>query len=781
MGALNNGRLALQVLILALLGACAGGGGGGGGGAPPGGGVVSPPPPPPPAGTPRPPPIALPAMPPAAAPGSFPSTASQEYNSNWGPGGINAEAAWQYQNAHGEGVVIGVIDDGIDPNHPELFGRVHPASVDIVAGRNALTTTQSHGSELGSLMAGNFNGSQTVGVAYAATLLAVRADNGSGSFSDNVLADALNYAVTNGVRVVNFSLGGDSPTNQNLRNAIQAATNAGVILVFSAGNDGPSATNPNFPARLATDAVVSNGLILVAGGSNPDGTFNNRSNFAGIAASQYLVAPGWEIIVPDHGPPGAVPGFQTCGAAAGLAADLCEIQGTSYASPHVAAAAAVLMSAFPGLTPQQVVQIILQSTDDMGIAGIDQTTGWGHLNLERAFLPIGTVSSPLAFGGAPVALTMPLGVSGAAFGDGLTRHAAAWNVASFDSFGRTYNTNFADNWARAGAGPSTLVNAPSLWRAERVRGTRVEMAFAEDVAPESYRVPIDRAELEQAAVRIDTDLAAGLTVSFAAHGARTLDHETGEPVGHLSFVNSDTSLRLTRRVTDALSVSLISESVEGGLALSGEPRGRSAAAARASLDLGPLGFDVTVGQIAEDDGVLGLAWANELGETPDGETQFAGFAGHIAPARGWRLGFDVEYGLADFAQAGWLSIGAPLRTSAYALEATRDYTPFWLHPFGVDGAGGLSFNVSQPLRVEDGAVSFMAPVATNYGRRSLTFERRTFEPTPSGRETRVGFGYRYFAGDVFSAFGEVIYVSDPGHVAGADSEGLARFGFRLRR
>ena len=101
MSALKTARIALQVLVLALLGACAGGGGGGGGGS-----AVMPPPPPPPV-SPPPPAPPLPPLPPAAAPSSHPAASSSEFTTNWGPGFIHADAAWQYQNAHGEGIIIG--------------------------------------------------------------------------------------------------------------------------------------------------------------------------------------------------------------------------------------------------------------------------------------------------------------------------------------------------------------------------------------------------------------------------------------------------------------------------------------------------------------------------------------------------------------------------------------------------------------------------------------------------------------------------------------------------
>jgi hypothetical protein len=58
---------------------------------------------------------------------------------------------------------------------------------------------------------------------------------------------------------------------------------------------------------------------------------------------------------------------------------------------------------------------------------------------------------------------------------------------------------------------------------------------------------------------------------------------------------------------------------------------------------------------------------------------------------------------------------------------------------------------------------------------------RQFSPTPSGRELRLGVGYSYFAGDALSAFGEALYVLEPGHVEEADSETVLRLGLRVAR
>lgn len=765
MNKLSVSRLVMQAVVAALLGACAGGGGGGGGVAPE---VFTPPPAPP--APPRPPPLPLPPLPPPAAPGAAPSTSSPEYLANWGLRGMRAAAAWQFENGHGQGVRIGVLDDGIDPAHPELAGRIDTVnSIDIVAGRNALTTTLSHGSELASLIAGNFNGAQTMGVAYEATILAVRMDNGSGQFNHSDMAAAINYAVAQGVDIINLSVGTSSQPPAILRDAVAAATAAGVIIVVSAGNNGPASGQPNYPGQWAAVPGVSNGLMLVAGGTNPDGSFNLVSNIAGASAQSYLVAPGWEIIVPDHGPAGPVPGYQTCGAPS-PGAGLCRIQGTSYASPHVAGAAAVVMSAFPGLTPQQIVQVLLQSTDDMGEPGIDAVTGWGRLNLERAFAPIGTASAPLAMSaGAAVSISpgANLGMTGQAFGDGLSGASAAWTFASFDSFGRAFQTDFSGGWARAPGGLAHVADAPRLWRQEMsAQGMRMAFSLAESVAPDSYRLPVARADLEQPAMRIDADLAPGLSFSLAAHGARSIETRAGDASGHLDLVNSDLSLRLTRDVGAGVRLSYIAESGAAPSALGFAPVERSASATRASFDLGALGFDATLGHVREDQGVLGLVWSNRFGETPGGQTRFAGF-GVRADLAGWRLGGEAEFGAAEMA-SGWLRVAEPLRTTAFALSATH-----------AAGGGALTFSLRQPVRVESGALSFMAPTATRYGLQSLAYEERTFAPTPSGREMRAGMSYAYAAGDRLALYGEAVQVFEPGHVADAAPETLLRFGLRL--
>jgi hypothetical protein len=320
--------------------------------------------------------------------------------------------------------------------------------------------------------------------------------------------------------------------------------------------------------------------------------------------------------------------------------------------------------------------------------------------------------------------------------------------------------------------------APTLWRAERAEnGMSMQFALAEDVAPESFRLPVDRSDLQQNPVRIDADLAAGLTVSLAAHGAQTRYGEVAEAGGHLSFVNSDLSLRLTRQLNDVMSLSFVSESGQAEVGLMQDTVSRNAHAAQLGFDFGRLGLNATFGEIIEEQGVLGLSWSDSVGDMPGGEIRFAGLSGQYALAPLWRVNFEAETGVAELAHEGWLAIGDPLRTSAFAAEL--NYLGAWSPREA--GRGMLTFSVTQPMRVESGSLLVDLPNATNYGRRSMRYETRAIDPTPSGREIRFGVGYRYFESGVLSAFGEALYVTNPGHVAHAEDDAVLRFGLRLRQ
>ena len=119
--------------------------------------------------------------------------------------------------ATGSGVTVAVVDSGVSRDQADLIGRISAASTDVVPGRNApYVAESSHGTRVSGVIASNFNGQGTIGVAYESTILSIRTDisdceekNTDVCFSSSDLVRALDYAVANGVKIINMSLGGD--------------------------------------------------------------------------------------------------------------------------------------------------------------------------------------------------------------------------------------------------------------------------------------------------------------------------------------------------------------------------------------------------------------------------------------------------------------------------------------------------------------------------------------------------------------------------------------------
>lgn len=309
-------QLCSVVLLVgsSLLGACGGGGGS------PGGGITTPSPPVSSAPAPTPTPVPVVTPPVVVAPVT-PSVTSSEYRRNPGLALIKPQAAWT-QGATGAGVTVAVVDTGVSVNQADLAGRV--TTYDVVAGRTGEPAAQ-HGTSVAGVIASAFNNTFTVGVAYEADILSIRADQGASCATDclfgaHELALGIDYARTHGARIINLSLGSDEGSGSEVRAAMKRAVDAGIVIVASAGND--AADSPGFPAAYAVDARYA-GAMIAAGALNSSGTgLASFSDRAGIAKEGYLAAPGQNI--------------QTNCEASSIGSSCQSVSGTSFAAPHIA-------------------------------------------------------------------------------------------------------------------------------------------------------------------------------------------------------------------------------------------------------------------------------------------------------------------------------------------------------------------------------------------------------------------------------------------------------------
>jgi flagellin-like hook-associated protein FlgL len=281
-----------------------------------------------------------------------------------------ARAAAYGTNASGNGVVVAVIDSGVDLDHGQLTANLL-AGTDIADGDGDANDDNAvaggHGTHVAGIIAAANDGSGMQGVAFQADILPVKVMTtaGNGALSTADVTAAINYAVANGADIINLSLGGTSPdAAQNA--AIAAAVNAGVIVIASTGNS--NLTDPAWPAQFASDPDAEGTMLAVAANNYFD-TIASFSNDAGVSREHAVSAYGVDILSTYNNGGYAI------------------MSGTSMSAPMVSGAAAVLSSLFPNLTGQEVVNLLKTTARDVGAVGADSVFGYGIIDLRRATLP----------------------------------------------------------------------------------------------------------------------------------------------------------------------------------------------------------------------------------------------------------------------------------------------------------------------------------------------------------------------------------------------------------
>ncbi|WP_407312619.1 S8 family serine peptidase [Desulfosporosinus sp. SB140] len=275
------------------------------------------------------------------------------YSQEWGLTKIEAQKAWNL-GFTGSGIIVAVVDTGVDLNHPDLKDNILPG-YNAITGVTGSTTTQDnngHGTHVSGIIAAEANGVGVVGVAYQAKILPVKALTKQGEGTDDCIADGITWAADHGAKIINLSLGSDSEGDV-LKEALQYASNKGCLIVAAGGNQEDNLTTISYPAAdplvLAVTATDSKDQIA---------SFSLPGPQAGLAA------PGVNI-VSDY--------WQN---SSGYAA----LDGTSMASPFVAGVAALVWSAHPDLSVQQVRLALENSALDLGSAGRDNSYGYGRVD-----------------------------------------------------------------------------------------------------------------------------------------------------------------------------------------------------------------------------------------------------------------------------------------------------------------------------------------------------------------------------------------------------------------
>ena len=251
--------------------------------------------------------------------------------------------AWAV-GATGKGVVVAVIDTGIDLGNSAINHDINPWSWNFVANNANVQDDNGHGSAVISQInsrPSTTNPKALYGAAYDAEVMVLKALGADGQGTQKNLVAAINYAVEHGAKVINLSVGG----NFNDATTLAALTNAadhGVIVCMAAGNSGVAA--PQYPAQFAK--TINTTIAVGSVTQNTDGSiaWASSTNAAGSAVPyNYIDAPGAKVL--GYGLNGVIQNWT----------------GTSFATPYVSAAAANLLSVNSGLGGEQIVNALVNT------------------------------------------------------------------------------------------------------------------------------------------------------------------------------------------------------------------------------------------------------------------------------------------------------------------------------------------------------------------------------------------------------------------------------------
>lgn len=250
--------------------------------------------------------------------------------------------------SQGDGVTVGVVDTGVDANHPDLTGAVLPGFDFLSGAPDGRRDTDGHGTKMAGLIAarGRPGGVGALGIAPMSRILPVRAgpsliyQGGAG----------IEWAIDHGAKVICFASGGGS--DRNLAAVVERASKADVVLVAAIGNR---------PDQVAPLARIPG--VLVATGIDRSGA---HSDFSVVASEAMLAAPATDIVGV------ALSGGYGIGS------------GTSDAAAIIAGAAALVRSKFPQLSAPEVIHRLTATAIDKGKPGRDDEYGYGIVDLVGA-------------------------------------------------------------------------------------------------------------------------------------------------------------------------------------------------------------------------------------------------------------------------------------------------------------------------------------------------------------------------------------------------------------
>jgi thermitase len=268
--------------------------------------------------------------------------------------------------------VIAVLDTGVQFNHPDLTGRLL-TGYDFVNSDTNASDDNGHGTWVSGIIAARANdGWGIAGISWSDKILPVKIMNANGSGMTSNLVAGIRWAADHGAKVINMSIGG-YPASTSVQDAVNYAWGKGVVLVGAAGNN----------RREETHYPASHDHVISVSATQADDEFTNWSSFG---PKVDVSAPGGSVLTTNC--------EKARSSSCMYYGEHIIISGTSFATPNTAGVVALLRAKYPTWTPQQIVDRLVGTVDDLGYAGWDKYYGFGRVNAYRAL------------GGSPAAISV---------------------------------------------------------------------------------------------------------------------------------------------------------------------------------------------------------------------------------------------------------------------------------------------------------------------------------------------------------------------------------------
>lgn len=610
----------------------------------------------------------------------------------------------------GQGVLVGVLDNGVTPigdlqgkvdlNLSRDFGYIEKDGVrtfrtgEAQVGDDAST----HGTPVAAIIAARNDGQNVQGLAPGATIVSLRVDgirDGEQLLGFNRDA-ALRYAADNGIRLVNMSLvlQDDSDPSTAFMNAMSYFNRRGRgLLVASAGNSSLE-TSPN--AREVDPAHAESWLFVAAIESDGRGyNMAGYSNRCGTIMARCVVAPGSNVTM-------------------GAGGQVVTFAGTSSAAPVVTAVAAMILSKWPQLTGIDAGNIIIRSARDLGAPGVDPVFGHGLVDAAAALRPVNPQLSNSVTSAPLDGNVMVIGGSFGGMGTASLKGALG-DVTLLDHYGRDYRGDLT----------SLVIERPVLGQSAIERRIEAQMnartgqllsplgsvvigASAFDTGlRDAGGVPVLRGQLTNA----DLSIVLSEAISLVG-GVNSASNVTTDILGLAP--TSDAMLAYLPQAQSSFGIS--SKVGKGHLIVTGHMSGAQGAAGRgASMQFKRGATSLKFGMLDERAAVFGTPVGAGMMRFGDGaRTYFAELASGF-DLGAWRLdGFgSVGRTRLRLGPDMLLTDAGAITTARFGLIASR---PVW--------NGRFRFGLGQPLVALGGHATFTVGRGYSLDARALQFEER---------------------------------------------------------